>query len=184
MEIKTLISAEDIAARVQALGKEITEHFQDKLDPNNPDDKLIIIGVLKGAYIFTADLVRHIGLPQQVEFVRISSYGDSTESSGVLQTPDLALPIDIRDKNIIIVEDIVDTGQTAEFLLKYIRQQFQPKELKLVSFLSKPARRTVDINPDLYGFEIEDKFVVGYGLDYAERYRELKYLGYIDNVEE
>lgn len=184
MEINTLISAEDIASRVKELGKEITEFFQDKLDTNNSEDKLIIIGVLKGAYIFTADLVRHIDLPQQVEFVRISSYGDSTESSGVLQTPDLSLPVNIRGKNIIIVEDIVDTGQTAEFLLKYITEQFKPKNIKLVSFLSKPARRTVDIEPDLYGFEIEDKFVVGYGLDYAESYRELKYLGHIENVEE
>ncbi|MDX1919697.1 MAG: hypoxanthine phosphoribosyltransferase [Candidatus Caenarcaniphilales bacterium] len=171
------ISKESIENRIQELAKEINGFYDDF---SFEDEPLVLVGVLKGALIFCADLIRSLDLPVQLEFVRIASYGDSTQSSGTLSTPDLSLPSSIAHKHILIVEDIVDTGRTAAFLKQYIQDQFNPKSLKLVSLLTKPSRREVTIDPDFYGFEIEDKFVVGYGLDWAERYRELNYLGIVE----
>jgi hypoxanthine phosphoribosyltransferase len=160
------------------LALEIKAFYDDKL--NTQQDSLVVIGVLKGAFIFTSDLIRELALPVQLEFVRIASYGDSTQSSGIINIPDLSLPPNINKRHILIVEDIVDTGKTASFLKKYIEDQFAPASLKLVSLLTKPARRVVEIEPDFCGFEIEDKFVIGYGLDWAERFRELDYLGVVN----
>jgi hypoxanthine phosphoribosyltransferase len=171
------ISKEQIQLRVVELAQEIRDYFLKQTDFAN--DSLVVVGVLKGAAIFTADLLRALDLPSQLEFVRIASYGDSTQSSGILNIPDLALP-DISGRHILVVEDIVDTGKTASFLTRYLQDQFNPKTLKLASLLDKPSRRVVEINPDFAGFEIEDKFVIGYGLDWAERYRELDYLGFVD----
>ena len=169
------ISEKEIKEKVIKLGKNISQEFENS-------ENLVIIGVLKGAYIFTADLVRNINnIPLQIEFVKIASYGDSTESTGVINTPYLSLPSNITGQNILIVEDIIDTGRTASFLKQYIQEQFRPKSLKIASLLNKPSRREVKINPDYCCFEIEDKFVVGYGLDYAEKYRELSYLGVLNN---
>ena len=179
---KVFISEEQISKRVKELGKEISEFFRNKLSESE-DESLVIIGVLKGAFAFTADLVRHLEIPVQVEFVKIASYGDKTHSSGTFDSPYLSLPANLSNRNILIVEDIVDTGQTSSFLTKYIREQFRPKELKLVSFLDKPSRRVIQTDPDFYGFRIEDKFVIGYGLDYAEKYRELKYLGVLGEID-
>ncbi|MDJ0625760.1 MAG: hypoxanthine phosphoribosyltransferase [Candidatus Caenarcaniphilales bacterium] len=172
-----LISAKEIQKRINDLAKEIESYYSAQTDFSS--EPLIMIGVLKGAFIFSADLIRKLTIPIQLEFVRIASYGDSTES-GELSTPDLSLPSNIKNKHILIVEDIVDTGKTASFLKQYIKDQFSPKSIALVSLLSKPSRRLVDIDPDFYGFEIEDKFVIGYGLDWAEKYRELDYLGVVD----
>ncbi len=174
---KVLFSKEEIQKRTKELGHEISEYFKKNLQE---DDSLIVIGVLKGAYIFTADLVRELDVAAQIEFVRIASYGDNTQSSNVIKAPDLSLPSNIYGKNILLVEDIVDTGQTSAFLKKYIEEQFKPSKLVLVSLLNKPSRREVQIEPDFYGFEIEDKFVIGYGLDFAEKYRELDYLGELE----
>lgn len=173
------ISQEKIQDRVEGLAKEINEHYVSVSDFQN--ESLVVVGVLKGALIFCADLVRNLDFPVQLEFVRLASYGDSTQSSGVLNTPDLALPLSVGQKHVLIIEDIVDTGRTAVFLKQYIQDQFQPKSLKLVSLLSKPSRREVQVEPDFYGFEIEDKFVIGYGLDWAEKYRELPYLGVVES---
>ena len=180
MQSEVFISESEIATRICSLAKEISEYYSQK-----NITKLVIIGVLKGAYIFTADLVRAIkNIQLQIEFVRISSYGDSTQSSGVIATPDLALPANIYGQHILLVEDIVDTGRTASFLVEYITQQFKPESLTLVSFLDKPSRRVVEIEPNFCGFVIEDKFVIGYGLDYAERYRELAHLAVLSGVSE
>lgn len=176
---RVYISQEQIQSKVRELGQQLTEVFEGSV---SSDNQLVVIGVLKGAYIFTADLVRNINLPLQIEFVRIASYGDNMESNGVVSTPDLSLPANIQGKNILIVEDIVDTGQTAKFLTSYIQEQFYPSKLVLVSFLNKQSRRVVDINPDYTCFDIEDKFVVGYGLDYAEQFRQLPYLGFVDEA--
>jgi hypoxanthine phosphoribosyltransferase len=169
------ISESDIQNRIHQLTLEVKNTYLSYADFNQ--ESLVIVGVLKGAAVFTADLIRALDLPIQLEFVRLTSYGDGTQS-GVLSTPDLSLP-NIANRHILIVEDIVDTGKTATFLKQYLQDQFQPKSLKLASLLNKPSRRLVQIQPDFIGFEIEDKFVIGYGLDWAEKYRELKYLGII-----
>jgi len=125
-----------------------------------------------------ADLVRQIKTddPLQIEFVRLSSYGSATESSGHVQTPYLSLP-NISHRNVLVIEDIVDSGRTASFFMDYLKGQFEPKTLKIACFLDKPSRRVVDIEADYIGFTIEDLFVVGYGLEYDEKYRELPFLG-------
>ena len=178
MTPQVLFTAAQIQTRVTELGQEISDYYASQIQSDQ--DKIFIVGVLKGAYMFAADLVRQITIPQQIEFVRLTSYGSGTSSSGLIKAPDLTLPGTLAGENILIVEDIVDTGQTAQFLINYLNDQFQPKSIKVASFLNKPSRRTVEIEPDFVGFEIEDKFVIGYGLDYAEKYRELDYLGYIE----
>lgn len=175
--IKEIYSPEKIQGRIKELGAQISNDYRDL-------DNLVVIGVMKGAFCFLADLVREIKIksPLQIEFVRLSSYGSGTESSGNVQAPYLDLP-NIKRRNILVVEDIIDSGRTAKFFLEYLKDQFDPNTLKLAAFLDKPSRRIVQIEPDYRGFEIEDLFVVGYGLDYAENYRELPFLGEMLNVE-
>ncbi|MDR3616174.1 MAG: hypoxanthine phosphoribosyltransferase [Candidatus Obscuribacterales bacterium] len=169
--IKEIYSAQTISDRVAELGKEISKDYANLERP-------VIIGVMKGAFCFLADLVRNIQTkdPLQIEFVRLSSYGSATESSGTVQTPYLELP-NISNRHVLVVEDIVDSGRTAKFFLEYLKDQFQPASLKMAVFLDKPSRRAVAVEADYVGFKIEDLFVVGYGLDYAENYRELPFLG-------
>ena len=170
-KINEIYSKDKIAERIKTLALEVSSDFKDLESP-------VVIGVMKGAFCFLADLVREIDVnaPLQIEFVRLSSYGSATESSGKVNTPYLELS-NITGRNILVIEDIVDSGRTAKFFMDYLREQFNPKTLKLACFLDKPSRRVVDIEPDYTGFSIEDLFVVGYGLDYAENYRELPYLG-------
>lgn len=174
-KIDTLYSAEQIQARIKELAAEISKDYQGM-------EKPVVIGVMKGAIVFLADLIRHIKTPEplQIEFVRLSSYGAATESSGVVQTPYLELP-NISHRHILVVEDIVDSGRTAKFFMEYLQGQFAPKSLRLAAFLDKPSRRIVPVDVDYVGFSIEDLFVVGYGLDYAENYRELPFLGVMKN---
>jgi hypoxanthine phosphoribosyltransferase len=169
--IKEIYSAQTISDRVAELGKEISKDYANLERP-------VVIGVMKGAFCFLADLVRNIQTkdPLQIEFVRLSSYGSATESSGTVQTPYLELP-NISNRHVLVVEDIVDSGRTAKFFLEYLKDQFQPASLKMAVFLDKPSRRAVAVEADYVGFKIEDLFVVGYGLDYAENYRELPFLG-------
>jgi hypoxanthine phosphoribosyltransferase len=175
-KIKQLYSAQQIQERVAELGADISKDYQSVDCP-------VVIGVMKGALCFFADLVRHIQSSKtlQIEFVRLSSYGSATESSGAIQTPYLELP-NILQRDIIVVEDIVDSGRTAKFFMDYLKDQFQPNSLKLAAFLDKPSRRIVPVKPDYVGYTIEDVFVVGYGLDYGEKYRELPYLGELSGV--
>lgn len=165
-----LISEDTIAARVADLGARITSDYQGKTD-------VVVIGVLKGSVIFLADLVRHIALPIHLEFMGISSYGDATVSSGVVQiTQDVSRPLE--NKHVIVVEDIVDTGHTVHYLLENLKTR-RPASLRLAALLHKPERQERHVAIDYLGFTIENKFVVGYGLDVAQQYRNLPFIGYV-----
>ena len=165
-----LISEEDIALRVEALGQAITDEFE--------GEEVTVICVLKGAFMFCSDLVKKIELPIKLEFISLSSYGDGTTSSGNIEI-EMDLTESISGKNVIIVEDIVDTGLTIKTLTTMLTAR-NPKTLKLASLLFKPSRNEHPAKIDYLGFEIDDKFVIGYGLDYAGRYRELPYIGVLN----
>ena len=169
--LKTLFSESRIQSVVQSLAKKIVTDYRKRKSKKS----LVVISVLKGAFIFAADLIREINVSVQLEFVKISSYGSGTVSSGKLDAPLLLLP-DLTGRDILIVEDIVDSGRTVSFLKEYIRDQYKPKSLKVACLLNKEARREVDIKADYVGFEVDDYFLVGYGLDSAEDYRHLPYL--------
>jgi hypoxanthine phosphoribosyltransferase len=165
-----MLSQEHLAARVRELGAEITAAYAGK--------EVTVVGVLSGSFIFMADLVRHIELPIRCDFLGLSSYGSATESSGVVAiTKDLSGPVEGR--HILVVEDIVDTGLTMAYLLKNLATR-KPASVRIVSLLSKPARRQVEVAIDFLGFTIEDRFVVGYGLDFDGRYRNVPYLGVLE----
>lgn len=164
-QIEVLINENDIATKVIELGKKITEDYRNK--------DLVTISILKGSVLFTADIIRNIDLPLEMTFMSVSSYGDSTESSKVVNIK-MDVDINIKDKDVLIIEDIVDTGITLSYLKEYFIHEKKVKSFKICSFLDKPSRRLKDIKPDYYGFEIDDYFVVGYGLDMANKYRNLK----------
>jgi hypoxanthine phosphoribosyltransferase len=171
-----LISADAIAARVRELGAKITADYRQ----HSEQGEVVVIGVLKGSVIFMSDLVRQIELPVIVELMGISSYGDGTTSSGVVQiTQDLSRPIE--GKHVIVVEDIVDTGHTVHYLLENLGTR-KPASIKLAALLHKPERQERVVTIDYLGFEIPNKFVVGYGLDHAQKYRNLPYIGYVTNA--
>lgn len=171
-----LISADAIAARVSELGAQITEEYA----PLAKVTDVVLIGVLKGSVIFLADLARHIGLPIYMDFIGISSYGDATVSSGVVQiTQDLSRPIE--GKHVIVVEDIVDTGHTVHYLMENLTTR-RPASIKLASLLHKPERSEREVKIDYLGFTIPNKFVVGYGLDVAQQYRNLPFIGYVQGA--
>lgn len=164
---RPLLSQARIEARVRELGAEITRDYRGK--------ELVLVGVLKGAFVFLADLARAIELPLKVDFLSVSSYGADTKSSGVVRLiEDLSLPI--AGRHVLLVEDIVDSGLTASYLLKNLRTR-QPAEVKLCSLLHKPSRAQVDVPIDYCGFDVEDVFLVGYGLDHDQRFRNLPYIG-------
>ncbi|MBK9029823.1 MAG: hypoxanthine phosphoribosyltransferase [Myxococcales bacterium] len=168
-----LISADAIAARVAELGRTITADYVDA----GATDDVVVLGVLKGSVLFMADLIRHLALPLTVEFIGVASYGDATASSGVVQiTQDLTKPI--AGKHVLVVEDIVDTGHTLSYLLSNLATR-GPASLKLCSLLHKPDRSERPVTIDYLGFTIPNKFVVGYGLDVAQRYRNLPFIGYV-----
>jgi hypoxanthine phosphoribosyltransferase len=167
--MQTLISAEQIQARVRAMGQEIRrDHTGD----------LHLVCVLKGAFMFMGDLIRAIPGDTSIDFMALSSYGKNTSSSGEVR---LMKDLDsgLEGRNVIIVEDIVDTGLTLTYLQEILRAR-GPRTLKTACLLSKPSRRKVDVKVDYVGFAIEDKFVVGYGLDYAENYRNLPFIGIVE----
>jgi hypoxanthine phosphoribosyltransferase len=172
-QLVTYLTAEQIAERVKALGADIARDYADK--------RPVIVVVLKGSFIFAADLVRAINHPTlRVDFLGVRSYGEGTESTGVVQiVTDLSRPIEEED--VIVVEDIVDTGLTINYLLDLLQTR-KPKTLKICALLHKPARARVAVPIDYLGFTIEDRFVVGYGLDFAERHRGLPYIGVIQRA--
>lgn len=172
-DLKVLISEDEIQQKLKILAAKVEKSF-------DKDETIYVICVLKGSVMFCADLVKHINNPVQMEFIRISSYGNETKSSNNLQAIDLTLP-NLAEKNVLILEDIIDTGLTARFLTDLFKIKHHPKKLLFVSLLNKKCARQIDIEPDLYGFEIDDKFVVGYGLDYKGYYRNLPYIGYFPN---
>ncbi len=173
MELYTpeaLITEDEIALRIESLGNAITKDFE--------NEDLVVICVLKGSFMFCSDLIKKINRPLKLEFISLSSYGDSTNSSGNVRL-EMDITANIEGKNVLIVEDIVDTGLTIKTLLELLSVR-KPKKIKLASLLFKPSKLKHKVNIDYLGFEIEDKFVIGYGLDYAGRYRELPYIGMLN----
>ena len=166
--IDQMISAKSIAARVESLAKEITSFFVDT-------DKLIVVGLLRGSFVFIADLAREIELPIEIDFLEASSYGDKMESSKEVKImKDLAG--EISGKDVLVVEDIVDTGHTLKHVLQLLKSR-NPRRIEACALLDKPSRREVNIKSRWLGFEIPDEFIVGYGIDYAQMNRNLSYIG-------
>ncbi|MFZ3172879.1 MAG: hypoxanthine phosphoribosyltransferase [Carboxydocellales bacterium] len=163
---RIMFSQEAIAAKVRELGTEISRDYK--------GEEILVVGILKGAAIFMSDLVRSIAYPVAFDFMAVSSYGVSTESSGVVRIIK-DLDRSIEGKHVLIVEDVVDTGLTLNYLVENLKSR-NPASLKLCSLLDKPSRRKVKVKADYLGFEIPDEFVVGYGLDYAEHFRNLPYI--------
>jgi hypoxanthine phosphoribosyltransferase len=163
---KVLLSTEQLDAKVRELGAQITRDYEGK--------KLLLVGVLKGALVFMVDLARSIDLPLEIDFMAVSSYGASTDSSGVVRIIK-DLDASIENKHLLIVEDIVDTGLTLKYISEILRDR-GPASLRICTLLNKKKPRKADVDLDYVGFQIPDKFVVGYGLDYAEIYRNLPYL--------
>ena len=169
-EVRPLITKERLAARVAELGAQITNDYAGR--------RLVLLSILKGSVLFAADLAREIALPVRMEFLGVRSYGADTKSSGVVQiTQDLTRPVEGDD--LLIVEDIVDTGLTLSYLREQLRSR-NPASVKVAALLHKPARMQREVQIDYLGFTIDDVFVVGYGLDYAERYRNLPFLGVLE----
>ncbi len=164
---EVLITTEDIREKTTELARQITADYQGR--------DLLLVCILKGGLMFLADLMREICLPLEIDFMAVSSYGASTESSGVVRIL-MDLETNILGRNVLIVEDIIDTGRTLNYITQNLRTR-QPASLKICTLLKKPARRVLDIPIDYVGFEIPDKFVIGYGLDYGEIYRNLPFVG-------
>lgn len=170
-DIKDLLTEEEIQKRIKEIAEEINSYYG--------KEELCVICVLKGAVMFAADLVKVLTMPVKMEFIRLSSYGSSTTTSGKVHAVDISLP-DLNEKNVLLVEDIVDTGLTAKFLLDFINNNFKTKTTKFCSLLDKKCFRKTEIEPDYIGFEVDDKFVIGYGLDYDGQFRNLPYIGYVE----
>ncbi|HYY44377.1 MAG TPA: hypoxanthine phosphoribosyltransferase [Actinomycetota bacterium] len=164
---EVLISGEDIQAKIAELGRRITADYRNK--------DLLLIGILKGAFVFMADLARHIGLPVEVDFMAVSSYGSSTKSSGVVRILK-DLDYELTGRHVLLVEDIIDSGLTISYLLKYLEAR-NPASLDICSLFWKRGEQAVPLEVKYPGFEIPPVFVVGYGLDFAEKYRNLPYIG-------
>lgn len=171
--LTVMLSEDEIKRRVRELGAQITEEY------GPLGGELVLVGILKGSFVFLADLAREIDLPVDIDFIGLSSYGDETESSGVVRlTSDLSKPIE--GKHLLIVEDIVDTGLTMRYLLENLRTR-GPATVKVCSLLEKPSKNKSGISVDYLGFSIPDRFVVGYGLDAAGRYRNLPFVGVLES---
>ena len=165
-----LVDQDALAARVAELGDEISSDYEGR--------DLLLVGVLKGAVFFMADLMRHVTVPCEVDFMAISSYGAATDSSGVVRILK-DLDINIRDRNVLVVEDIIDSGLTLSYLVRNLRAR-EPASLEVCALMTKPGRREIDVPVRYVGFEIPNRFVIGYGLDFAERYRNLPYVAALD----
>ena len=172
-KIKVLISEEEVDARIRELGEKISKEYEGK--------QIHLICVLKGGVFFMCELAKRITVPVSMDFMCVGSYGDGTKSSGVVR---LAKDLDesIENKEVLIVEDIIDSGNSLYYLMDVLRQR-KPASLRLCTLLDKPDRRVKDVHVDWTGFEIPDEFVVGYGLDYAQKYRNLPYIGVVEVAE-
>lgn len=171
--ISVLISEKDVDARIEELGKQISKEYAGK--------SVHLICILKGSVFFTCELAKRITVPVTLDFMSVSSYGDGTISSGRVK---IVKDLDetIEDKDVIVIEDIIDSGRTLYYLMDVLQKR-NPNSLKLCTLLDKPDRRVKDVTVDYVGFEIPDEFVVGYGLDYAQKYRNLPYIGVVHGVE-
>ncbi len=161
-----LVTEEEIQKKVKELGEQITRDYQGK--------NLMLVGILKGAVMFLSDLAKNIRMPVMIDFMAVSSYGNSTESSGIVRIVK-DLDCSVHDKDILIVEDIIDTGLTLSYLTDNLKKR-KAKSVKIVTLLDKPERRKVEVPVDYVGFVIPDEFVIGYGIDYAEKYRNLPFV--------
>ena len=172
-KIKVLESEEEVDARIEELGKKISEDYAGK--------QVHLICILKGGVFFMCELAKRITVPVSMDFMSVSSYGDGMKSSGIVK---IAKDLDetLEGKDVIIVEDIIDSGKTLYYLMDVLQQR-KPNSMKLCTLLDKPERRVVDVKVDYIGFNIPDEFVVGYGLDYAQKYRNLPYIGVVEGVE-
>lgn len=173
MKIKAVheyLSEEKIAKRIAEMGAQISAEFG--------DEPVCLICILKGSVFFTVELAKRISSPVELEFMCVSSYGAGTKSSGIVKIVK-DLDVSIEGKNVIVIEDIIDSGRTLSYLLENLKTR-NPKNLKLCTLLDKPERRVVEVKVDYIGFEIPDEFVVGYGLDYDQQYRNLPYIGYVE----
>ena len=168
---EVLIDADALRARIGELGEEISSQYA--------GEDLLLIGVLKGAVFFMADLMRHLSVPCEVDFMAISSYGAQTDSSGVVRILK-DLDINIEGRNVLVVEDIIDSGLTLSYLMRNLESR-EPASLEVCALLTKPARREIDVPVRWIGFEIPNRFVIGYGLDFAERFRNLPYVGVLSD---
>ncbi|MGD1995936.1 MAG: hypoxanthine phosphoribosyltransferase [Anaerolineae bacterium] len=169
-----LIPEQELQARIAELAREVNATYTD-------EDRPLLICVLKGAFMFLADLTRHLEMRHEVDFMEVSSYGTGTVSSGVVRIL-LDLERNIEGRHVLIVEDIIDTGRTLDYITRNLRTRL-PASLRICTLLNKPSRREIDISLDFVGFEIPDKFVIGYGLDFAEEYRNLPFIGVLqENV--
>ena len=169
-KITVLMSEETVDARIIELGKQISEDYAGK--------SVHLIGILKGSIFFMCELAKRITVPVTMDFMKVSSYGDGTESSGIVK---IVKDLDetLEGKDVIVIEDIIDSGRTLSYLLDVLGHR-KPNSLKLCTLLDKPERRVVDVDVDYVGFAIPDEFVVGYGLDYAQKYRNLPYIGVVE----
>ncbi len=165
--LRVLLSEEEIHAKVKEMGKKITEDYK--------NSNLMLVTVLKGAVVFLADIMREIDVPAEIDFMVVSSYGSGVKSSGVVKiVKDLDVPLEGKD--ILIVEDILDSGLTLSYIKELLASR-GPRSIKIATLLDKPSRRKVDLQADYVGFSVPDEFVIGYGLDYDEKYRNLPYIG-------
>lgn len=171
---EVMITEEQIRQRVKELGKQISEDYA--------GEEVVLVGILRGSVLFLSDLIRAITVDTKIDFMAVSSYGESTKSTGIVKI-NKDLESSIYDLNVIVVEDIVDTGITLHYLRDYLKEK-KPKTLKVCTFLDKPERREVDIKAEYTGFEVENKFIVGYGLDYAQKYRNLPYITCLEEIEQ
>jgi hypoxanthine phosphoribosyltransferase len=171
---RPIVTQEQMRARIREMGRQISADYAGK--------DLVLVGVLKGAYAFYADLARAIRIPVRVDFIVVASYGSNAKTSGkVKQVTELTE--DIKGKDVLLIEDIVDSGLTVQYLVKSLAKK-KPKSIKVCTLLSKPERRVVDVQVDYVGFKIPNKYVVGYGLDYQQKYRNLPYLAVLDKTED
>lgn len=175
-ELKTLIGKDDLVFRIKKLADEINSFYAEKYGEN---EELTLVCVLKGAVMFFTELSKNLNMPVSMEFVSLSSYGAGEKSSGKVSALNLSLP-PLENKNVLVVEDIMDTGLTLKFLLDFIETKCKARDVKLACLCDKKCARKYDISPDFYAIDVDDKFIVGFGLDYNELYRNLPYIGYFE----
>lgn len=173
-KISVMISEEEVERKIEELGKKISEDYAGK--------QVHLVCILKGSVFFTCELAKRITVPVSLDFMSVSSYGDGTQSSGIVK---IAKDLDesLEGKHVLLIEDIIDSGRTLYYLMDVLAKR-NPASLKLCTLLDKPDRRVRDVKVDYIGFEIPDEFVVGYGLDYAQKYRNLPYIGIVEGLEE
>ena len=171
-DLKVLITNADLIKKIKETAQKINSYYKH-------DEVLNLICVLRGAVMFYAELAKYLKMPVKMEFISLSSYGNSKTSSGEVKSSNLILP-EFENENVLIVEDIIDTGLTLDFLRKHIKEQCRAKDVKIAVMFDKKCARKYDISPDFYAFDIDDKFIVGFGLDYCGFYRNLDYIGYFE----